>query len=400
MTGLDPLMDRSHGNTMNKLLHDLHSRNSTSDDDSGCALEEYTWVPPGLTPVQVHQYMSSLPEEKVPYINSAGEKYRIRQLLQQLPPHDNEVRYCNGLSDEEKKELRLFSARRKREALGRGSVRPLAAEGVINCHQCQDLIKAGDMSIFASRAGANVSWHPGCFVCSMCKELLVDLIYFFRDGRVFCGRHHAETLKPRCAACDEIIFSDECTEAEGRSWHMKHFTCYECDANLGGERYIMREGRPYCCTCFEGMYAEYCDSCGEHIGVDQGQMTHDVLHWHASDTCFSCKACHRSLLGQPFLPKKGAIFCSLDCSKSSVEDDRLSDRGSQGSDPQFQMANEVCVRASIASDAMSTSNGHTTDDPMMTKQASITSNLNGHLASCDQLSESLTDHMKAEKVAC
>ena len=72
--------------------------------------------------------MSSLPEDKVPYINSVGEKYRIRQLLQQLPPHDNEVRYCNGLSDEEKKELRLFSARRKREALGRGSVRPLAAE--------------------------------------------------------------------------------------------------------------------------------------------------------------------------------------------------------------------------------------------------------------------------------
>ena len=69
--------------------------------------------------------MSSLPEDKVPYVNSVGEKYRIKQLLQQLPPHDNEVRYCNGLSDEEKKELRLFSARRKRESLGRGSVRPL-----------------------------------------------------------------------------------------------------------------------------------------------------------------------------------------------------------------------------------------------------------------------------------
>ena len=37
-----------------------------------------------------------------------------------------QVRYCNGLSDEEKKELRLFSARRKRESLGRGSVRPLS----------------------------------------------------------------------------------------------------------------------------------------------------------------------------------------------------------------------------------------------------------------------------------
>ena len=35
--------------------------------------------------------MSSLPEDKIPYINSAGEKYRIKQLLHQLPPHDNEV---------------------------------------------------------------------------------------------------------------------------------------------------------------------------------------------------------------------------------------------------------------------------------------------------------------------
>ena len=74
---------------------------------------------------QVHQYFRALPEEKVPYLNSLGEKYRVRQLLQQLPPHDNEVRYCNSLSEEEKHELRMFSAQRKREALGRGSVRPL-----------------------------------------------------------------------------------------------------------------------------------------------------------------------------------------------------------------------------------------------------------------------------------
>ena len=54
-----------------------------------------------------------------------GEKFRIKSLLQQLPPHDNEVRYCNGLSEEEKKELRMFSAQRKREALGRGTARPI-----------------------------------------------------------------------------------------------------------------------------------------------------------------------------------------------------------------------------------------------------------------------------------
>ena len=60
------------------------------------------------------------------------------------------------------------------------------------------------MAVFASRAGTGVCWHPACFVCSVCCELLVDLIYFFRDGKICCGRHHAETLKPRCAACDEV----------------------------------------------------------------------------------------------------------------------------------------------------------------------------------------------------
>lgn len=40
--------------TITKLMYDFQ-RNSTSDDDSGCALEEYAWVPPGLSPEQVHK---------------------------------------------------------------------------------------------------------------------------------------------------------------------------------------------------------------------------------------------------------------------------------------------------------------------------------------------------------
>ena len=35
-----------------QVVSDLQ-RHSHSDDDSGCALEEYTWVPPGLKPDQV-----------------------------------------------------------------------------------------------------------------------------------------------------------------------------------------------------------------------------------------------------------------------------------------------------------------------------------------------------------
>lgn len=43
-------------------------------------------------PPQIQLYFACLPEDKVPYVNSPGEKHRIKQLLYQLPPHDNEVK--------------------------------------------------------------------------------------------------------------------------------------------------------------------------------------------------------------------------------------------------------------------------------------------------------------------
>lgn len=140
----------------------------------------------------------------------------------------------------------------------RGGVLKAALFQAIVCDvefQCNDYIIGGDMAVFASRSGPNIGWHPACFQCSICKELLVDLIYYMKDGALYCGRHHAESLKPRCSACDEIIFADECTEAEGLTWHMSHFCCYECDQQLGGQRYIMRDNRPFCLACFDAIFA-------------------------------------------------------------------------------------------------------------------------------------------------
>ena len=82
--------------------------------------------------------------------------------------------------------------------------------------QCGETVNGGEMAVFASRAGPGAApcWHPACFSCSTCSELLVDLIYFYQDGKVHCGRHHAELLKPRCSACDEVS-TGEGGKAEG-----------------------------------------------------------------------------------------------------------------------------------------------------------------------------------------
>lgn len=43
-------------------------------------------------------------------------------------------------------------------------------------------------------------------------------------------------------------------------------------------------------------------------------MTYEGQHWHAVEACFCCDRCRLPLLGRPFLPRGGLIFCSRACS--------------------------------------------------------------------------------------
>ncbi|XP_049941525.1 testin isoform X4 [Schistocerca serialis cubense] len=191
---------------------------------------------------------------------------------------------------------------------------PAVQQPQFNCKECKGAIQAGDVAVFADRAGQDVAWHPSCFVCTTCKELLVDLIYFFNKGQVYCGRHYAELLKiPRCFACDELIFVNEYTMAEGQAFHVKHFCCYECDIPLGGMKYVPVDGQPVCLDCFQEKYGKSCHACGKKIGASDQRVSWNELHWHVSGDCFSCFSCHKSLLGGRFAVKKNQPFCSKEC---------------------------------------------------------------------------------------
>jgi len=43
-------------------------------------MDEYSWVPSGAKPDQVHSYFAALPVNKVPFVNSVGEQWRLKQL--------------------------------------------------------------------------------------------------------------------------------------------------------------------------------------------------------------------------------------------------------------------------------------------------------------------------------
>lgn len=203
---------------------------------------------------------------------------------------------------------------RRREALGQGLACPVPGPcHGCPCKKCGRRLNKGDPGVSASRLGDQF-WHPSCFSCHFCHQPLVDLIYFQQDGRIYCGRHHAELFRPRCASCDQLIFMEECVEAEGRRWHLEHFCCLECDVPLRGQRYVMRSGRPCCCGCFESLFAEPCQACGDPIGADSEEATHQGLHWHARAACFCCSRCRKPLRGQPLTARRGRLFCSETCS--------------------------------------------------------------------------------------
>ncbi|XP_015520382.1 uncharacterized protein LOC107224724 [Neodiprion lecontei] len=181
------------------------------------------------------------------------------------------------------------------------------------CTQCEEEIHSGDIVVTAERAKDAV-WHPGCFICSTCNELLVDLVYFYHKGKLYCGRDLATLLNiPRCFACDELIFVREYTVAEGHNYHVKHFCCWDCDMPLAGQQYISENDRPLCLPCYQKTYAKTCQTCNKVIAADQQGVAVKNLDFHANDTCFSCFTCKKSLLSGRMAIKEDRPFCSKEC---------------------------------------------------------------------------------------
>lgn len=190
----------------------------------------------------------------------------------------------------------------------------------MNCKTCEQPIFTGTVAVKAQRAGNEVAWHPKCFTCHKCGDLLADLVYFFHQGNIYCGRDLAEVLNfERCGACDEIIWSKEYTSAEGSSFHIKHFCCYHCDKPLAGKQYTPDDqtNMPLCLDCYDKYYAEKCQNCQRTINPDVEAVSFQKFHWHKP--CFNCAGakCGKSLIGGRFCIKFDLPFCSAVCIQDS-----------------------------------------------------------------------------------
>uniref|UniRef100_H3C3D7 Testin n=1 Tax=Tetraodon nigroviridis TaxID=99883 RepID=H3C3D7_TETNG len=306
----------------------------------------YEWAPPVANKHLAVRYIELLPPEKRPVAGTEGAVYRRQQMARQLPEHDQDPSKCHELSPAEVKKMQQFVRKYKEEALGVGDVLlpeemalvqsaefgptggatgttstagAMGGAGLpqqnYSCQHCGQPMRLGEPAVYAERAGYDKLWHPACFVCCTCKELLVDMIYFWKKGKLYCGRHYGDSEKPRCAGCDELIFCNEYTQAEGHNWHLKHFCCFDCDCILAGETYVMENDKPVCTPCYMKSYAVKCSSCKNPVDPEAQRVSYGDHHWHAEPQCFQCSGCTKCLIGQRFMAVQGFLFCSVECKK-------------------------------------------------------------------------------------
>ncbi|XP_067136698.1 four and a half LIM domains protein 2-like [Centruroides vittatus] len=273
--------------------------------DKRTAVEEgYSWVPPGLAADKIQSYFARIPSGKVPKSGTPGEKYREKQLIIQLPDQDFSMEFCKFLGKEYQQLYIDFNNERDKTIMDIAYVKS-AVERTSECYGCGGTVILGDLAVVNPKLGEENPFHPSCFVCSVCEELLVDLICCTLEGRIYCQRHYAEQIRPRCAGCDELIFG-ECTKLMSKYWHPNHVFRLKCEESLSSQK-LVREDRAYFTLCYKEANCNICHQCGRTIGIHCKNLSYKDKHWH--EDCFVCNKCRIPLIERSFAWKNIQIYC-------------------------------------------------------------------------------------------
>lgn len=221
-------------------------------------------------------------------------------------------------------------------ATGGGRVFPPASSsrrgGGLACGGCGGPIVGRIVSAMGVR------WHPGCFRCCDCDDLLEYVSSYERDGKPYCHFDYHERFAPRCYHCktpivDERFITLDDPELGKRTYHEQHFFCSECgdpflapsidreDAHGGGGvtfkgdgefenddvGFTVYKGYPYCEECHVRLRSPKCKKCKNIIrdGMQAVEALGGKYHWQ----CFCCTGCEEPFEDPSFFLRDNKPFC-------------------------------------------------------------------------------------------
>ncbi|KAI0763114.1 hypothetical protein BD413DRAFT_616562 [Trametes elegans] len=182
----------------------------------------------------------------------------------------------------------------------------------------------------------DMRWHPGCFRCCVCDELLENLSSYAHEGRPYCHLDYHEKFAPRCYHCqtaivDERFITLDDTELGKRTYHEQHFFCAECgdpflppaapgapsrtfagdgefavnaDDDVG---FTVYRGHPYCEACHVRLRMPKCKKCKRSIR--DGMQAVEALGGKWCWECFTCASCDKPFDNPAFFQRDGKPFC-------------------------------------------------------------------------------------------
>nr|XP_012034155.2 actin-binding LIM protein 3 isoform X6 [Ovis aries] len=188
---------------------------------------------------------------------------------------------------------------------------PRGSSNVIQCYRCGDTCKGEVVRVH------NNHFHIRCFTCQVCGCGLAQSGFFFKNQEYICTQDYQQLYGTRCDSCRDFI-TGEVISALGRTYHPKCFVCSLCKKPFPiGDKVTFSGKECLCQTCSQSMTSSkpikirgpsHCAGCKEEIKHGQSLLALDK-QWHVS--CFKCQTCSVILTGE-YISKDGVPYCESD----------------------------------------------------------------------------------------
>ncbi|XP_035982316.1 actin-binding LIM protein 1 isoform X15 [Fundulus heteroclitus] len=181
---------------------------------------------------------------------------------------------------------------------------------LIQCYKCGELCKGEVLRV------QNKHFHLKCFTCKACGCDLAQGGFFMKNGEYLCMVDYQRMHGTRCNGCGDFV-EGEVVTALGKTYHPACFVCTICKRPFpAGDRVTFNGKDCLCQYCIEPMSpgpkdilgSSNCSGCGRDIKNGQALLALD-RQWHLG--CFKCKACGKVLTGE-YISKDGAPYCEKD----------------------------------------------------------------------------------------
>ncbi|XP_066549320.1 actin-binding LIM protein 1 isoform X2 [Amia ocellicauda] len=185
-----------------------------------------------------------------------------------------------------------------------------AEKPVIHCHKCGEPCKGEVLRVQSKH------FHIKCFTCKVCGCDLAQGGFFMKNGDYLCTLDYQRLHGTRCNGCGDFV-EGEVVTALGKTYHPTCFVCTICKRPFpAGDRVTFNGKDCLCQRCVQPMSSSpkdissssNCAGCGRDIKNGQALLALE-RQWHLG--CFKCKACGKVLTGE-YISKDGAPYCEKD----------------------------------------------------------------------------------------